>query len=93
MESFLGVPIMIRGEAWGNLYLTDKRGRFTEARRGRQRWSSPTGPRIAIENARLYHEPASSGARELERAVRGLQATRDIAVAIGATRCWTGCSS
>jgi len=33
MESFLGVPIMIRGEAWGNLYLTDKQGaaEFTEA--------------------------------------------------------------
>jgi GAF domain-containing protein len=24
MTSFLGVPIMIRGEAWGNLYLTEK---------------------------------------------------------------------
>src|SRR5262245_64237210 len=24
MTTFLGVPILIRGEAWGNLYLTDK---------------------------------------------------------------------
>src|SRR5215204_1318120 len=24
MKTFLGVPISIRGEAWGNLYLTDK---------------------------------------------------------------------
>src|SRR3954454_8178074 len=24
MASFLGVPVMIRGEAWGNLYLTEK---------------------------------------------------------------------
>src|SRR5947209_20568814 len=24
MDSFLGVPIMIRGEAWGNLYLAEK---------------------------------------------------------------------
>src|SRR4051794_22227596 len=24
MRSFLGVPIVIRGEAWGNLYLTEK---------------------------------------------------------------------
>jgi GAF domain-containing protein len=32
MHSFLGVPILIRGRAWGNLYLTDKRiGEFTEA--------------------------------------------------------------
>jgi GAF domain-containing protein len=25
MRSFLGVPIVIRGEVWGNLYLTEKR--------------------------------------------------------------------
>lgn len=31
MKSFLGVPIKIHGEAWGNLYLTDKRdGQFNE---------------------------------------------------------------
>ena len=26
MRSFLGVPILIRGQAWGNLYLTEKAG-------------------------------------------------------------------
>jgi GAF domain-containing protein len=26
MRSFLGVPIVIRGETWGNLYLTDREG-------------------------------------------------------------------
>ncbi|ADB49725.1 GAF domain-containing sensor histidine kinase [Conexibacter woesei] len=26
MHSFLGVPIVVRGRAWGNLYLTDKEG-------------------------------------------------------------------
>jgi signal transduction histidine kinase len=33
MGAFLGVPVMIRGVAWGNLYLTEKRegGTFTEA--------------------------------------------------------------
>ena len=31
MRSFLGVPIVIRGQAWGNLYLTEKQdGEFTE---------------------------------------------------------------
>src|SRR5665213_275255 len=31
MRSFLGVPIVIRGEVWGNLYLTEKAGgEFTE---------------------------------------------------------------
>ena len=24
METFLGVPVLVRGEAWGNLYLCDK---------------------------------------------------------------------
>src|SRR5215207_6069310 len=26
MKSFLGVPIIVRGQAWGNLYLTEKEG-------------------------------------------------------------------
>src|SRR5215207_1597442 len=33
METFLGVPVLIRGQAWGNLYLCEKRdgGPFTDA--------------------------------------------------------------
>lgn len=32
MKSFLGVPVKIRGEAWGNLYLTEKEsGKFDES--------------------------------------------------------------
>ncbi|HZJ29445.1 MAG TPA: GAF domain-containing protein, partial [Solirubrobacterales bacterium] len=33
MHTFLGVPITVRGEAWGNLYLTEKAGgeEFDEA--------------------------------------------------------------
>lgn len=33
MRTFLGVPIMIGGEGWGNLYLTEKQGagEFTQA--------------------------------------------------------------
>jgi CheY-like chemotaxis protein len=31
MTNFLGVPIHLRGEVWGNLYLTDKPGEFTES--------------------------------------------------------------
>ena len=30
METFLGVPISVGGEAFGNLYLTDKEGGFTD---------------------------------------------------------------
>ena len=31
MGAFLGVPIVVRGQAWGNLYLTEKEegGEFT----------------------------------------------------------------
>jgi signal transduction histidine kinase len=83
MHSFLGVPIMIRGQAWGNLYLTEKQGdsEFTEADEEAAvilaDWAA-----TAIENARLYQ--SSEGRRQqLERAVRGLEAARDIADAIG----------
>src|SRR3712207_6919278 len=33
MATFLGVPILVRGRAWGNLYLTEKEGgeEFDEA--------------------------------------------------------------
>jgi len=82
MHSFLGVPILIRGEAWGNLYLTEKQGgEFTasdeEAATILAQWAA-----IAIENARLY-ETSQARRAELEKALRGLEATRDVAVAIG----------
>jgi signal transduction histidine kinase len=83
MRTFLGVPIVIRGAAWGNLYLTEKAGGrpFTaddeEATVVLADWAA-----IAIENARLYRDVAVRR-DELERAVRGLQATAAIARAIG----------
>jgi signal transduction histidine kinase len=83
MRSFLGVPILIRGESWGNLYLTEKRdGEFTEADEEAAvvlaEWAA-----TAINNARLY-ETSERRRIGLERAVRGLEATRDVAIAIGA---------
>ena len=82
MTSFLGVPIVIRGEAYGNLYLTDKSGgAFDESDEESvvvlAEWAS-----IAIGNARLY-ERVESRREELERAVRGLEATTAIARAVG----------
>ena len=83
MRSFLGVPILIRGEAWGNLYLTEKAGGEPFAPDDEEAvvvladWAA-----IAIENARLYRDVAARR-EELERAVRGLQATAAIARAIG----------
>ena len=84
MQSFLGVPIVIAGQPWGNLYLTEKAGaEFTEADQEAAvilaDWAA-----TAIENARLY-ETSERRRAELERAVRGLEATRDVATAIGAT--------
>jgi signal transduction histidine kinase len=82
MRSFLGVPIVIRGQAWGNLYLTEKQGgefseQDEEAAVILADWAA-----IAIENARSY-EASERRREELEKAFRGLEATRDVAVAIG----------
>jgi signal transduction histidine kinase len=83
MKGFLGVPIPIRGEAWGNLYLTEKEGssEFTEqdeeAATLLAQWAG-----IAIENARLYVQ-SERGRAQAERAARALEAARDIADAVG----------
>jgi signal transduction histidine kinase len=83
MTSFLGVPILIRGEAWGNLYLTDKHDNvpFDEADEESAvvlaAWAA-----IAVENARLYRETDQRRA-ELERSVRALEATSEIARVVG----------
>jgi signal transduction histidine kinase len=83
MHSFLGVPVLIRGQGWGNLYLTEKEGggEFTEADEEAAvmlaQWAG-----VAIENARLY-EISEHRRQELEKAFRSLEATRDVAVAIG----------
>jgi len=84
MSAFLGVPILVRGRAWGNLYLTEKDGgEFDEADEEAvvmlADWAG-----IAIEHARLYESARRRGA-ELERAARGLEAARAIALAIGGT--------
>ena len=82
MTSFLGVPVMIRGHAWGNLYLTEKeKGEFDEADEQSAvilaEWTA-----IAVENARLYR--SVEGRRdEMERAVHRLEATTEIARAVG----------
>ena len=82
MHGFLGVRIEIRGVAWGNLYLTEKAdGEFTaadeEAAVVLADWAA-----TAIDNARLY-ETSERRRAELEQAVRGLEATRDVVTAIG----------
>jgi signal transduction histidine kinase len=82
MRSFLGVPIVIRGEAWGNLYLTEKQGEEFSAQDEEAAVILADWAAIAIDNARVY-ETSERRRHELEKAFRGLEATRDIAVAIG----------
>jgi signal transduction histidine kinase len=56
MKSFLGVPVLVRGEVFGNLYMTEKRhGQFTaEDEAVLSALAGAAG--IAIDNARLYEE-------------------------------------
>jgi signal transduction histidine kinase len=83
MGSFLGVPILVRGEAWGNLYLTDKQDadRFDEADEEAivllAGWAG-----VAIDNARAYRNEQARR-EELERAVNAMEATTAIARAVG----------
>jgi signal transduction histidine kinase len=82
MKSFLGVPVLIRGQAWGNLYLTEKAegSEFTEEDEEAvvvlAQWAA-----TAIENARLY-ENSERRRHEAEQALMGLRAARDITDAI-----------
>jgi two-component system, NarL family, sensor histidine kinase DevS len=57
MRSFLGVPIWVRGKAFGNLYLTEKQGGGDFTAEDQQlviALAAAAG--VAIENARLYEE-------------------------------------
>ena len=83
MTAFLGVPISVRGEAWGNLYLTDKaEGAEFDERDEESAIVLAEWAAIAIGNARLYEDVARRRG-ELERAVRGLEATAAVARAVG----------
>jgi signal transduction histidine kinase len=66
MKSFLGVPVLLRGTAYGNLYLTDKDGGgdFTEEDQGLVELLAGQAA-VSIENARLY-ESAMRWSRQLE---------------------------
>ena len=65
MDSFLGVPVMLRGVAFGNLYLTEKEvGEFTAEDEELVTLLAAQAA-VAIENARLY-ESATRWSRQLE---------------------------
>jgi len=65
MHSFLGVPILLRGVAYGNLYITEKEdGDFTDEDEEVITLLAAQAA-VAIENARLY-ESATRWLRQLE---------------------------
>jgi signal transduction histidine kinase len=83
MHSFLGVPLAVRGEIYGNLYMTEKQGaeEFDESDEAAATtlagWAG-----IAIENARLYTSLSEREA-EVERALRRAETSVDIARTVG----------
>jgi len=83
MHSFLGVPISVRGETYGNLYMTEKQGADEfddsdqEAAVTLAGWAG-----IAIENARLYTSLSEREA-EVEQALRRAETSVDIARTVG----------
>lgn len=66
MRSFLGVPVLIRGAAWGNLYLAEKASGedFTDDDEEAVKLLAGQAA-VAIENARLY-ESATRWSQQLE---------------------------
>jgi signal transduction histidine kinase len=57
MRSFLGVPIRVRDEVFGNIYLTEKRGgRDFDGEDETVLSTLAVAAGVAIENARLYEE-------------------------------------
>ncbi|HEV3092894.1 MAG TPA: GAF domain-containing sensor histidine kinase [Solirubrobacteraceae bacterium] len=84
MKSFLGVPILIDGTPFGNLYLTEKQHgeQFSEADEEAVTMLAELAG-YAIDHARRY-TGASQDRDELQRTVAALNATTQIARAVGA---------
>jgi signal transduction histidine kinase len=83
MRTFLGVPILVRGVPFGNLYLTEKAGgaQFTEEdERTIGLLAQFAG--VAIDHARRYSGLEAQHS-ELRRTVDALDATMQIARALG----------
>ncbi|MFJ4989815.1 GAF domain-containing protein [Streptomyces sp. NPDC088732] len=60
MHSFLGVPIRVRDEVFGNLYLTEKRGgKEFDGEDEAMLSTLAVAAGVAIDNARLYEEARS----------------------------------
>jgi signal transduction histidine kinase len=83
MKTFLGVPVLVAGQAFGNLYLTDKQDAAEFSEQDEQATvllSEFAG--VAIDHARRYSGVEARRA-ELQHTVRALDATTQIARALG----------
>lgn len=83
MKTFLGVPVRVAGQVFGNLYLTEKRdGKefTTEDEQALVRLAEFAG--VAIDHARRY-SGVETQRSQLKRTVQALDATVQIAHAIG----------
>jgi signal transduction histidine kinase len=66
MRSFLGVPVLLRGVAYGNLYLTEKEGGEVFTEEDEELVMLLAGQAaVAVENARLY-EASTRWSRQLQ---------------------------
>jgi signal transduction histidine kinase len=83
MRSFLGVPLLVGEEPYGNLYLTDKQGaaEFTAVDEEAVVLLAEFAG-VAIDHARRYTGSEQRRA-ELQRTVNALEATIEIARALG----------
>lgn len=75
MDSFLGVPIFVHGEIYGNLYLTDKVGGLFTAEDEQVAYAFALQAAVAVENVLRYeveHQRSNmlESVREIEHAVR-----------------------
>ncbi|MBY0397437.1 MAG: GAF domain-containing protein, partial [Thermoleophilia bacterium] len=77
MESFLGVPIALRGEVFGNLYITEKVGGPFTADDEQMALTLAAQAAVAIDNARRYQAK--------RRRVEELQSVQEVARAVLAT--------
>ncbi len=83
MHTFLGVPILVGGTPFGNLYLTEKAGGAEFSDTDEQAVAALAEfAGVAIDHARRY-TGASERRDELERTVAALEATTQIARAVG----------
>ncbi|MGD9572569.1 MAG: GAF domain-containing protein [Thermoleophilia bacterium] len=74
MTTFLGVPVALRGEVYGNLYLTDKRGGPFTDEDERVAMTLAAQAAVAVDNVRRWRrEAAAEGVR---RAVEAQEAER-----------------